>query len=47
MASSITKKPGGPVDAPISAIATRLGVTPDQVLLAWTKEKLGGGVVVT
>ncbi|KIM81143.1 hypothetical protein PILCRDRAFT_8845 [Piloderma croceum F 1598] len=43
----ITKKPRGPVDAPVSAIATRLGVTPDQVILAWIKEKLGGGVVVT
>ena len=39
--------PGGPVDAPVDAIAKRLGVTSDQVLLAWAKEKLGGGVVVT
>jgi len=43
----ITHMPGGPVDAPVDVIAKRLGVTPDQVLLAWTKEKLGGGVVVT
>ncbi|KAJ7843364.1 Aldo/keto reductase [Mycena olivaceomarginata] len=41
----ITSLPGGPVDAPVNSIAARLGVTPDQVLLAWTKAK--GAVVVT
>ncbi|KAJ7162836.1 Aldo/keto reductase [Mycena filopes] len=41
----VTSRPGGPVDVPVAAIATRLGVTPDQVLLAWTKAK--GAVVVT
>ncbi|KAJ7149207.1 Aldo/keto reductase [Mycena crocata] len=41
----ITSLPGGPVDAPVSAIAERLGVSMDQVLLAWTKAK--GAVVVT
>jgi diketogulonate reductase-like aldo/keto reductase len=29
----------------VNSIAARLGVTPDQVLLAWTKAK--GAVVVT
>ncbi|KAH7886725.1 NADP-dependent oxidoreductase domain-containing protein [Phlebopus sp. FC_14] len=41
----ITKVPGGPLDAPLKTIATKLGATPDQVLLAWTKAK--GAVVVT
>ncbi|KAJ7119705.1 NADP-dependent oxidoreductase domain-containing protein [Mycena epipterygia] len=41
----ITYLPGGPVDAPVSAIAEKLGVSMDQVLLAWTKAK--GAVVVT
>ncbi|KAJ7585683.1 Aldo/keto reductase [Mycena floridula] len=41
----ITTQPGGPVDVPVAAIATRLNVTPDQVLLAWVKAK--GAVVVT
>ncbi|KAJ7745399.1 hypothetical protein B0H14DRAFT_3514540 [Mycena olivaceomarginata] len=41
----ITSLPGGPVDAPVNSIAARLGVTPDQVLLAWTKAN--GAVVVT
>ncbi|KAF9244488.1 NADP-dependent oxidoreductase domain-containing protein [Melanogaster broomeanus] len=36
---------GGPLDAPLNAIASRLGATTDQVLLAWTKAK--GAVVVT
>ncbi|KAJ7776865.1 Aldo/keto reductase [Mycena maculata] len=43
--SPITSLPGGPVDAPVGKIAERLGVTNDQVLLAWTKAK--GAVVVT
>ncbi|KAJ6546660.1 NADP-dependent oxidoreductase domain-containing protein [Mycena vulgaris] len=41
----VTSLPGGPVDAPVSSIAERLGVSNDQVLLAWTKAK--GAVVVT
>ncbi|KAJ7085243.1 Aldo/keto reductase [Mycena belliarum] len=41
----ITSLPGGPVDKPVNAIAERLGVSGDQVLLAWTKAK--GAVVVT
>ncbi|KAJ6527085.1 NADP-dependent oxidoreductase domain-containing protein [Mycena capillaripes] len=41
----VTSLPGGPVDAPVNAIAARLGVSNDQVLLAWTKAK--GAVVVT
>ncbi|KAJ7659604.1 Aldo/keto reductase [Mycena polygramma] len=41
----VTTLPGGPVDAPVHAIADRLRVTDDQVLLAWTKAK--GAVVVT
>ncbi|KAJ7085240.1 Aldo/keto reductase [Mycena belliarum] len=41
----ITSLPGGPVDKPVNAIAGRLGVSGDQVLLAWTKAK--GAVVVT
>ncbi|KAF5371712.1 hypothetical protein D9758_003421 [Tetrapyrgos nigripes] len=41
----ITQRPGGPVDAPVNNIASRLGVTPDQVLMAWVKAK--GAVVVT
>ncbi|KAJ7662278.1 Aldo/keto reductase [Mycena rosella] len=41
----VTSLPGGPVDAPVNAIAERLGVSNDQVLLAWTKAK--GAVVIT
>jgi diketogulonate reductase-like aldo/keto reductase len=41
----ITGEPGGPVDAPLNEIATRLGATTDQVLLPWIKAK--GAVVVT
>ncbi|KAJ7621365.1 Aldo/keto reductase [Roridomyces roridus] len=41
----ITSLPGGPLDTPLNDIAGRLGVTTDQVLLAWTKAK--GAVVVT
>jgi len=41
----VTRQPGGPVDKPVNAIAHRLDVTPDQVLLAWAKAK--GVVVVT
>ncbi|KAJ6450073.1 Aldo/keto reductase [Mycena sanguinolenta] len=41
----ITALPGGPVDTPVRAIAARLGVSMDQVLLAWTKAK--GAVVIT
>ncbi|KAG6909758.1 hypothetical protein DXG01_015474 [Tephrocybe rancida] len=41
----ITQLPGGPLDKPLYDIAGRLGVTPDQVILAWVKSK--GAVVVT
>ncbi|KAF8194419.1 NADP-dependent oxidoreductase domain-containing protein [Mycena galopus ATCC 62051] len=41
----ITSLPGDPVDAPVGAIADRLSVSADQVLLAWTKAK--GAVVST
>ncbi|KAJ8594207.1 Aldo/keto reductase [Rhizopogon salebrosus TDB-379] len=41
----VTREPGGPVDAPLNNIATRLGATADQVLLAWVKAK--GAVAVT
>ncbi|KAG1743838.1 Aldo keto reductase [Suillus lakei] len=41
----VTGEPGGPVDAPLNEIATRLGATTDQILLAWIKAK--GAVVVT
>ncbi|KAJ7770284.1 NADP-dependent oxidoreductase domain-containing protein [Mycena maculata] len=41
----ITSLPSGPLDAPLAQIAGRLGVSTDQVLLAWTKAK--GAVVVT
>jgi len=41
----VTSLPGGPVDAPVGEIGKRLGVSNDQVLLAWTKAK--GAVVVT
>ncbi|KAK7001787.1 Aldo/keto reductase [Favolaschia claudopus] len=41
----ITSLPNGPVDAPVQSIAARLGVSMDQVLLAWTKAK--GAVVLT
>ncbi|KAG2132316.1 NADP-dependent oxidoreductase domain-containing protein [Suillus bovinus] len=41
----VTREPGGPVDAPLNEIATRLGATTEQVLLAWIKAK--GAVVVT
>jgi len=41
----VTRRPGGPVDRPVNAIAKRLDATPDQVLLAWAKAK--GVVVVT
>jgi len=43
--SSITKFPGGPVDAPVAAAAARLGISPTQVLFAWVRAK--GAVIVT
>ncbi|KAJ7772837.1 NADP-dependent oxidoreductase domain-containing protein [Mycena maculata] len=43
--SSITKFPGGPVDAPVAAAAARLGISPTQVLLSWVRAK--GAVIVT
>jgi len=41
----LTRNPGGPVDKPVKAAAKRLGVTEDQVLLAWAKAK--GAVALT
>ncbi|KAK0199679.1 Aldo/keto reductase [Desarmillaria ectypa] len=41
----ITTLPGGAVDTPVNDLAKKYGVTPDQILLAWTKSK--GAVVVT
>ncbi|KAF8160333.1 NADP-dependent oxidoreductase domain-containing protein [Mycena galopus ATCC 62051] len=35
--SSITKFPGGPVDVPVAAAATCLGISPTQVLLSWVR----------
>ena len=35
----LTQKPGGPVDKPVNAIAQRLSVKPEQVLIAWSKAK--------
>jgi len=43
--TSLTKNPGGPVDAVVSTIAVRLNATPAQVLLKWVRAK--GVVVVT
>jgi len=44
---SLTSKPGGPVDVPVQLIAARLKATPEQVLLAWAREKVAGGIVIT
>jgi len=44
--SPITRTPGGPVDAPITSAANRLGATPVQVLLKWAQSK-GVAVVTT
>ena len=35
----LTQKPGGPVDKPVNAIAKRLSVKPETVLMAWSKAK--------
>ena len=45
LCSSLTTAPGGPVDGPVNEIARRLGVQPEQVLIAWVKSK--GAVVLT
>ncbi|KAJ7599307.1 Aldo/keto reductase [Mycena floridula] len=42
----ITKRPEGPVGVAVNAIAARLNVTADQVLLAWAKAK-GAAVLTT
>ncbi|KAG6915101.1 hypothetical protein DXG01_013421 [Tephrocybe rancida] len=42
----ITTYPGGPVDAPVSAAAERLGITPAQVIFSWVKAK-GVAIVTT
>jgi len=41
----LTHRPGGPVDIPVSEIAERKKIAPEQVLLAWVKAK--GAIVVT
>ncbi|SJL09003.1 uncharacterized protein ARMOST_12379 [Armillaria ostoyae] len=41
----VTTLPGGAVDVPVNDLAKKYSVTPDQILLAWTKSK--GAVVVT
>ncbi|WWC67196.1 uncharacterized protein I206_101103 [Kwoniella pini CBS 10737] len=41
----LTSKTGGPVDKPVNAIAKRLNVKPEQVLLAWSHAK--DAVIVT
>jgi len=41
----LTRYPGGPVDKPVNAIAERLDIAPEQVLLAWIKAK--GAVILT
>ncbi|EIW74244.1 Aldo keto reductase [Coniophora puteana RWD-64-598 SS2] len=41
----VTKRPGGPLDAPLRELSTKFGATPDQILLAWVKAK--GAVAVT
>lgn len=43
--SPITTYPNGPVDAPLKKAASRLGITPTQVVFAWVKAK--GAVIVT
>ena len=43
--SPITHQPGGPVDKPVAEISKRLGIEPEQVLLAWTKAK--GAVILS
>lgn len=41
----LTGQPGGPVDKPVNAIAKRLNLQAEQVLLAWVAHK--GAVIVT
>jgi len=41
----IRRQPGGPVDKPVAEIGKRLGLAPEQVLLAWVKAK--GAVILT
>lgn len=41
----LTGKPGGPVDKPVQAISERIGLAPEQVLLAWSRAK--GAILVT
>ncbi|KAF8843340.1 Aldo/keto reductase [Paxillus ammoniavirescens] len=43
--NSITKNPGGPVDAVVNAAAKRINATPNQVIFAWVRSK--GAVIVT
>jgi diketogulonate reductase-like aldo/keto reductase len=44
--TSITKAPGGAVDAPVAAAAAARGCTPAQVLLLWARAK-GAAIVTT
>jgi len=41
----ITHQPGGPVDKPVAEIGKKLGLEPEQVLLAWVKAK--GAVILS
>jgi len=43
--NSITKNPGGPVDAVVDAVAKRIGVTSNQVIFSWVRSK--GVTIVT
>jgi len=42
---SITRFPGGPVDAVLNKAARRLNATPAQIIFLWVKAK--GAVIVT
>ncbi|KAL4073205.1 NADP-dependent oxidoreductase domain-containing protein [Scleroderma yunnanense] len=44
--TSLTKNPGGPVDAVVDAVAKRRGATASQILFAWVKSK-GAAIVTT
>lgn len=44
--NSITRNPGGPVDAVVNAAAKRLGATPNQVIFSWVRSK-GVAIVTT
>ncbi|KAF9220920.1 Aldo/keto reductase [Gyrodon lividus] len=44
--NSITKNPGGPVDAVVNAAAKRINATANQVIFAWVRSK-GAAIVTT